>query len=107
MRPAKQLQGGQAGRISMLDHAAYVERRVREADDASAQIDALAAQAARRHMAIDRAVKRLRAVRGLAASGWMETATVLTCLETIARQLEKANQFRATDERMEEEDATT
>jgi hypothetical protein len=83
--------------VSILDNKPYIERRVREADDASAQIDALAAHAARRFMAIAHAVRRLRAVRGLAATGWMDTATVLACLDSVARQLEEANQFRATD----------
>jgi hypothetical protein len=83
--------------MSILDHTSYVERRLRDADDAEARIDAVAAQAARRHLAIELAQRRIAGVRELLGQKVLTNASLDELLYEIARDLEKANQVRATD----------
>jgi HPt (histidine-containing phosphotransfer) domain-containing protein len=84
--------------ISVLDHEAYVERRMQDADEAGAQIDALSAQAARRFMAIEEAVRRVRALKQSDGEETFPRDILNELLDQIANDLEKANQIRATDQ---------
>jgi hypothetical protein len=85
--------------LSILDHTSYVERRLRDADDAEARVDAVAAQAARRHLAIELAQRRIAGVRELLGQRALITSASLDeLLCEIARDLENANKVRASDE---------
>jgi hypothetical protein len=80
-----------------LDNHTYTERRMRDADEAEARIDVVSAQAARRYVAIDQAIRRIRAVEQLNKSCTLTRANLSELLEELARELETANQVRATD----------
>jgi hypothetical protein len=82
-------------RASYLDNHTYVERRVQDADEAEARILSVSAQAARRHVAIEQAVKRIRAIK---REQLLTRASVDELIEEIAHDLEKANHVRAHDQ---------
>lgn len=84
--------------ISVYDNPGYVERRARQADEAEARVDAIVAQAARRHAAIDVAVRRVRGVQALNKQGTITRDMLEELLGEIAGDLEIANKVRATDE---------
>lgn len=83
--------------LNTLDNRLYVERRAERYDDAQARVEAAAAQAARRHVAISKAVMRLRAVASLTADRVFDRAAVNELLAEIALDLETANRVRSTD----------
>jgi len=83
--------------MRIFDDETMVERRARDADRAEARIDALASQAARRFVAIEEAVRRVRAVAELNVSGTLPRRQVNELLEEIVRALEEANRIRAAD----------
>ena len=88
--------------MTYLDNVPYVERRAQAADEAEARLDAVSAQAARRHLAIEVAARRLRGVAQVVAEGQLDRPAVLELLAEIAAGLEEANRVRATDPKQTE-----
>jgi hypothetical protein len=83
--------------MTSLDHDSYVEKRLQDGRRAEARRDAVVAQAMRRHQAIEEAIRRVRRVEELNRSCTLTRANLSECLEGIARDLQTANQVRATD----------
>jgi hypothetical protein len=75
----------------------YIERRLKDADEAEARVDALAGQATRRYVAINTAVLQIRRVRELHRERWLTRTNVDELLNEIACALERKNQMRAAD----------
>jgi hypothetical protein len=84
--------------MTSLDHDSYVEKRLQDGRRAEAQRDAVVAQAARRHMAIVEAVRRLQKVEQSNRGCTLTRAALSKTLAEIASDLQTANQVRATDE---------
>ncbi len=82
---------------NVLDNLEYVEHRMRCADEAEQRVNALAAQSARRHMAIVQAIRRVRAVSALNKDRILTRANLDELLREIASDLEKSNRVRSTD----------
>jgi hypothetical protein len=80
-----------------LDHPSYIEKRMRQGDEAEARLDAVVGQSLRKALAISDAVKRLRAVEAENSEGLLSRASINEMLERIALDLEQANKVRETD----------
>jgi hypothetical protein len=83
--------------MNVLDNTLYMERRMRQADEDASRVDALAAQAARRHAAIEQALRRIRGVEDLNRQCHLTRMNLSELLEEIMFGLKEANRVRATD----------
>lgn len=83
--------------MSPMDNALYVERRAVQCNDAEARRDVAAAQAARRHLAIEVAIRRMQAVADLNTDRTLTRSMLEELLTEIVRDLEAANRVRSSD----------
>jgi hypothetical protein len=80
-----------------LDNQTYVERRIQQAETLEARIDAIAVPAARRFIAIEVALDRLRKLKLWNSHYTLNRALLETMLDEIISDLEHANQIRKCD----------
>ena len=80
----------------------YLERRFAQADEDAARVAMLAAQSARRQIAIEEALRRLDALKREHAAVGYSQESMCELLTEIAAHLELANKQRADDPTAEE-----
>lgn len=80
-----------------LDNQTYIERRLEAADESEARLDMVAAQSARKSVAIVEAVKKLEAVEAAVMEGLLPRASIKEMIAIVVSNLERANKGRQSD----------